>query len=247
MSPVGPLPHGLRCLSPVLTSTRLFARRLQSTVHGVSVLPRCDGVIHARERLNCFAPRGGAVALHETAIIRPASEGKKLAQCLGMAWDEGRSQWGAIFEDISIKNEHEIFTGFPARLKLVDEFYWRLHKIDRVKILGTVRTGPPGHSRAPVPQDKLSKVPAPMFWTLESGAGRLFGTTTGHNTFTYYDPEFRIVLFRAMAWAMKEAPGPFLPLVFEGITDEDGMVGTTDTMRGWKGKLREAPRKRVGR
>lgn len=190
---------------------------------------------------------GGVVALHETAIIRPASEGKKLAQCLGMAWDEGRSQWGAIFEDISIKNEHEIFTGFPTTLKLVDEFYWRLNKVDRVKILGTVRTGPPGHSRAPVPQDKLSKVPAPMFWTLESGEGRLFGTTTGHNTFTYYDPEFRIVLFRAMAWAMKESPGPFLPLVFEGITDKDDMVGTTDTMRDWKGKLREAPKKQVQR
>ena len=40
---------------------------------------------------------GGLVALHETAIIRPAAEGKKLAQCLGMSWDEGNSKWGAIF------------------------------------------------------------------------------------------------------------------------------------------------------
>ena len=50
-----------------------------------------------------------------------------------------------------------------------------------------------------------------------------------------------------MAWAMKESPGPFLPLVFEGITDKDDMVGTTDTMRDWKGKLREAPKKQVQR
>ena len=28
---------------------------------------------------------GGVVALHETAIMRPSSEGAKLARCLGMA------------------------------------------------------------------------------------------------------------------------------------------------------------------
>ena len=80
-----------------------------------------------------------------------------------------------------------------------------------------------------------------MFWTLEMGEGRVFGTTTGHNTFTYYDPEFRIVLFRAMAWAMKEKPAPFMPLVFEGITNDKGMVGTVDDMRDWQGKLRAPP------
>ena len=82
-----------------------------------------------------------------------------------------------------------------------------------------------------------------MFWPLEIGKGRVFGTTTGHNTFTYYDPEFRIVLFRAMAWVLRETPDPFLPLVFEGITDEKGMVGTSDDMRAWKGKLRRPPKK----
>ena len=82
-----------------------------------------------------------------------------------------------------------------------------------------------------------------MFWTLEAGRGRVFGTTTGHNTFTYYDPEFRIVLFRALAWAAKENPDPFMKLVFEGITSEKGTVGITDDMRGWKGKLRGPPKK----
>lgn len=186
---------------------------------------------------------GGVVALHETAIIRPASEGKKLARCLGMAWDEGRSQWGAIFEDISIVNDHQIFSGFPSKLRIVDEFYWNLNKIEGVEVLGTVRTGPPRHSRGPIPEERLSKESSPMFWTLELGKGRVFGTTTGHNTFTYYDPEFRIVLFRSMAWALREKPDPFLPLVFEGITDENGMVGTQDNMRNWKGKLRRAPKK----
>ena len=61
---------------------------------------------------------GGVVALHETAIMRPASAGKKLAQCLGMAWDEGRSEWGAIFDDITIQNSHPIFAGFPEKLRI---------------------------------------------------------------------------------------------------------------------------------
>ena len=186
---------------------------------------------------------GGVVALHETAIIRPASEGKKLAQCLGMAWDEGRSQWGAIFEEITIVNQHPIFKGFPSKLRIVDEFYWGLNQLEQAKILGTVRTGPPRGSRGPIAEDALSKKTSPMFWTLESGKGRVFGTTTGHNTFSYYDPEFRLILFRAMAWALREKPDPFMPLVFDGITDEGGMVGTTDPMRDWLGKLRKSPPK----
>lgn len=187
---------------------------------------------------------GGVVALHETAIMRPASDGKKLAKCLGMAWDEGRSEWGAIFEDIAIENDHLIFKGFPDKLRIVDEFYWKLNKLDGVKVLGTVRTGPPRHSRGPLPLEKLSKEPSPMFWTLHSGKGRVFGTTTGHNTFTYYDPEFRIILFRAMSWAMREKADPFLPLVFEGITKEAGTVGTIHDFRDWKGKLRGPPREK---
>jgi type 1 glutamine amidotransferase len=184
---------------------------------------------------------GGVVAIHETAIIRPASEGKKLAECLGMAWNEGQSRWGAIFADISIDNQHPVFKGFGDTLRINDEFYWDLNKIEGVQVIGSVRTGPPNSSAARVPASMLSTEPSPMFWTLESGKGRVFGTTLGHNTFSYYDPELRIVLFRAMAWAMREAPGPLMPLVFEGITNAAGLVGTTDDMRNWKGKLRAPP------
>ncbi|MFT5302489.1 MAG: type 1 glutamine amidotransferase [Mariniblastus sp.] len=184
---------------------------------------------------------GGAVAIHETAIIRPASEGKKLAECLGMAWDEGQSKWGAIFEDITIDNRHPVFKGFPNRLWIVDEFYWDLNKIAGVQVIGSVRTGPPKRSTERVPASMLSAKPSPLFWTVKSGKGRVFGTTLGHNTFSYYDPELRIVLFRAMTWAMREAPDPLMPLVFEGIMNDKGMVGTTDDMRDWTGKLRAPP------
>ncbi len=186
---------------------------------------------------------GGAVAIHETAIIRPASEGKKLAECLGMAWNEGQSKWGAIFEDITIDNQHEVFKGFPEKLQIIDEFYWDLNQIAGVKVIGSVRTGPPQHSAVRVPASMLSTKPSPMFWTLESGKGRVFGTTLGHNTFSYYDPELRIVLFRAMTWAMQESPDPLMPLVFEGITNDKDMVGTTSTMRDYKNKPRHPPQK----
>ncbi len=184
---------------------------------------------------------GGVVALHESAIMRPTARGKKLAQCLGMAWDEGRSQWGAIFEDVTIKTEHKILAGFPNKLRVVDEFYWQLNRRNDIEVLGRVRTGPPGRSKGPLPGSRLSKEASPVFWTLEAGNGRVFGTTLGHNTFSYYDPELRIIILRAMAWAVKEIPDPFMPLVTDGITNRAGMVGTTDSMRNWQDKLREPP------
>ena len=78
-----------------------------------------------------------------------------------------------------------------------------------------------------------------MFWIYELGEGKVFGTTTGHHTFTYYDPEFRILLFRAMAWAVDEKPDPFMPLVFDGITNDEGLVGITEDLRYWEGKRRK--------
>lgn len=182
---------------------------------------------------------GGVVSLHETAIIRPTSKGKLLSECLGFAWNEGVSKWGAIFDEINIDNDHPIFRGFPNKITIRDEFYWELYQEEGVDILGTVRTGPDEDSEGPVPEDKLSELESPMFWTYEIGEGKVFGTTTGHHTFTYYDPEFRIILFRAMAWVVNEDPDPFMPLVFKGITNKEGMVGNTDIMRYWEGKRRK--------
>ena len=67
---------------------------------------------------------GGVISLHETAIMRPANDGKLLSECLGSAWNEGTSKWGAIFDEINIDNRHAIFKGFPEGLTINDEFYW---------------------------------------------------------------------------------------------------------------------------
>lgn len=190
-------------------------------------------------KLQNYIDQGGSiVALHESLIIRPAEQGAKLSKCFGCAWNEGQSKWGAIFTDISIDNHHSIFKNFPTNLTLHDEFYWNLHQEKESRILGAVRTGPQGNSKKTIQKSQLTKKPQPVFWTYEIGEGRVFATSAGHNTFSYYDPEFRLILFRAMAWALGEKPDPFMPLVSSGIT-QNGKVGTTNTMRHWKGKKRK--------
>ncbi|HAO95015.1 MAG TPA: ThuA domain-containing protein, partial [Verrucomicrobiales bacterium] len=74
------------------------------------------------------------------------------------------------------------------------------------------------------------------FWTYRSGKGRVFGTTTGHYTYTYFDPIYRLLLLRGIAWCLEEDPAPFMPLVFHGITSEEGLVGTTDRMMNYRNR-----------
>ncbi|WP_018968671.1 ThuA domain-containing protein [Rubritalea marina] len=191
------------------------------------------------QQLRQFIKDGGAVmAIHESMIMRPTNDGKRLCECFGAAWDEGRSKWGALFADVEVKKEHPIFRGFPDTIRLVDEFYWDLHQqSEGVDVIGEVRAGPTGHSRKQVEASKLSVDRHPVFWTYSLGEGRVFATSAGHNTFSYYDPEFRLILFRGLAWALRQKADPWMPLVTEGIT-KDGMVGTTDDMRDWGQKPR---------
>ena len=186
---------------------------------------------------NYIEAGGRVIALHESVIIRPSEKGQKLSKCLGCAWNEGQSKWGALFDEIKIDNSHPIFKNFPAQLSLSDEFYWNLHQQENIHVIGKVKSGPPRHSKKPASKDQLSKEYHPVFWTYELGKGRVFATSAGHNTFTYYDPEFRLVLFRAMTWCLQEPIDPFIPLVYQGI-EKDGLIGTTDPMRYWKGKKR---------
>ena len=99
---------------------------------------------------------GGVVSLHETAIMRPSEKGKMLSECLGSAWNEGTSKWGAIFDDINIDNTHPIFRGFGEKLTVIDEFYWDLFQEDGMRVLGSVRTGPDEESEGPVARELLS-------------------------------------------------------------------------------------------
>ena len=37
-------------------------------------------------------------------------------------------------------------------------------------------------------------------------------------------------------WSLREDPAPFMPLVFHGITNEQGLVGTTETMMNYRNR-----------
>ena len=41
---------------------------------------------------------------------------------------------------------------------------------------------------------------------------------------------------RGIAWVLEEKPEAFMPIVFAGIIDDKGMVGTKDTMMNYKNR-----------
>jgi hypothetical protein len=47
---------------------------------------------------------------------------------------------------------------------------------------------------------------------------------------------YRLILLRGIAWSLREDPAPFMPLVFHGITNEQGLVDTTETMMNYRNR-----------
>lgn len=163
-----------------------------------------------------LARGGGIVAIHESVIQRPS--GEALAQRWGLAWNEGVSEWGVLPAPVKIDNQHPIMQGFPEEIEFSDEFYWKLTgDLSKVRVLGVAPAGPARDSEEPPSPEQLDGKEWPVFWTVEAGKGRVFGTVLGHNFFSYKEPFFRIILFRAMAWAMRESFDPFKPLVTKGV------------------------------
>lgn len=159
---------------------------------------------------------GGIVAIHESVIQRPT--GDALAKRWGLAWNEGTSQWGLLPTPVKLNTQHEILFGFPDEIEFVEEFYWKLTgDIDQIDVLGVAQAGPPEETEGPHSPEELDGQSWPVIWTVKKGPGRIFGTVLGHNFFSYKDPFFRIILFRAMAWTLHESFDPFKPLVTEGI------------------------------
>lgn len=160
---------------------------------------------------------GGIIALHESMIMRP--KGAALAECIGLAWDEGTSLWGVMPTPFDIvEKKHPIFAGFGDQMDLVDEFYWKLTGDPKqINVLASSQAGPVhGTSQAPRASE-LDGKNWPLFWTTEIGKGRVFSSLPGHNLFTYDDAYFRIIFFRSVAWATRESFDPFKKLVADGI------------------------------
>jgi trehalose utilization protein len=186
-----------------------------------------------------FVDRGGrVVSIHESCIIRPIDRAEKLAGCIGCSWKGNKDSRWAKFgrdKDLHLKTTHPAFSGLPQSVKLNDESYWSLLSRGNVEVIGAII---PVDDQKRTFQDVLKhpEVRSQAFWTYTSGKGKVFGTTTGHYTYTYYDPMYRLLLMRGIAWALDEDPAPFMPLVYRGITNKDGMVGTTDLMMNYKNR-----------
>ncbi len=182
---------------------------------------------------------GGVVSIHESCIARPVDRAKKLAGCIGCSWQGNKdSHWGKFSHDhpLFLKTEHPAFAGLPKSVRLNDESYWNLLKADNVEVIGAIA---PKANKDSTPFADILKsegVRSDAFWTYTSGKGRVFGTTTGHYTYTYFDPMYRLILLRGIAWSLREDPAPFMPLVFHPITNEEGLVGTTDTMMNYRNR-----------
>ena len=182
---------------------------------------------------------GGVVSIHESCIMRPVDRAKKLAGCIGCSWQGNKnSHWGKFSHDhpLFLKTEHPAFAGLPKSVRLNDESYWNLLKADNVEVIGAIA---PKANKESIPFADILKsegARSDAFWTYTSGKGRVFGTTTGHYTYTYFDPMYRLILLRGIAWSLKEDPEPFMPLVFHGITNKEDLVGTTDTMMNYRNR-----------
>jgi type 1 glutamine amidotransferase len=179
---------------------------------------------------------GGVVSIHESVILRPLALAEKYAVCIGCSWKGNKSsKWGKFGHDtpLYLKTDHAAFAGLPETITLSDESYWNMIQRDSVEVIGVV---------APQTENTFSEIEkgkdarGQAFWTYTSGKGRVFGTTTGHYSYTYHDPLYRILLMRGIAWAVKENPAPFMPIVFAGITDDNGLVGTKDSMMNYKNR-----------
>jgi type 1 glutamine amidotransferase len=182
---------------------------------------------------------GGVVSIHESCIIRPIDRAHKLAGCIGCSWKGNKdSRWSKFSrkEPLFLNTKHPVFAGLPKSMRFNDESYWDMIQRDKVEIIGAVGTptNTDAQSFAEVLRSKGARGQA--FWTYTSGKGRVFGTTTGHFTYTYHDPMYRLLLVRGIAWALEEKPGAFMPIVFAGITDEKGMVGTRDKMMNYRNR-----------
>ena len=174
---------------------------------------------------NFVSRGGGVVSIHESCIMRPLDKAQKLAECIGCSWKGNKqSKWSKFGHDypLFLDTTHPAFVGLPKSVRFNDESYWNLLKGENVKVIGALNAGADSKTFAEVL--KSDGVRSDAFWTYELGKGRVFGTTTGHFSYTYYDPIYRLLLMRGLGWVLNEDPAPLMPIVFEGITNDEGCL-----------------------
>ena len=174
--------------------------------------------------IDAFQRRGGGLIFIHMALSQGA--GEELSKRIGLACDyvSGTTKWGVLPTPVTLTDtalKSPIFERFPRKFDLADEFYWHLR--GNPASITVLMTSPAGPAIANQPLDGPPRIedldgqPWPVMWTTEVGRGRVFASVAGHNYFTFNDPYFRIILFRAMAWTLRESFEPFKPLVMQHL------------------------------
>ena len=144
-------------------------------------------------QLDDYQARGGGVVVFHSATIAD-KEPEKLAQRIGLAAQPGPTKYlhTPIILNFVAPTNHVITRGFK-QLDLLDEPYWPMFgDTNRIEVLAAAEVD--GQAR-------------PLVWTFQKGKSRVFGSITGHYTWTFDDPLFQILALRGMAWAAGEPVG----------------------------------------
>ena len=148
------------------------------------------------EQVGRYLERGGGLVIIHSATWTKPGPSSGVAAVAGVGGFQ-RYRHGPIELEIADR-EHPICLGLPPILRWEDEPYWpptpRTSAGVRVLAVSREQGGPGSNGRSA----------EPMFWTFESGKGRVFGCVPGHYCWTFDDPYFRILLLRGMAWAARE-------------------------------------------
>ena len=150
-----------------------------------------------------LAKGGGLVYLHWA--VEGGAAAPEFAQRIGLASNAAQIKFrhGPLDLDFSNASQHPISRNF-VRIHFHDESYWLLPgDPTRIRVLASGMEQ--GEAR-------------PLFWTSETGRGRVFVSILGHYSWTFDDPLFRILMLRGISWSAGESVDRFNELTTLGVT-----------------------------
>lgn len=166
-----------------------------------------------KEQIRRYLDRGGGLVLIHSATWTKPKADPGVAALVGVGGFT-RFRHGPVRLEITDPG-NPICQGVPPQITLLDESYWPPTPpiaAGRVTVLA-VSQEEDAATKSPSPQ--------PMFWTAETGRGRVFGCIPGHFTWTFDDPWFRTLILRGMAWAAGEPVHRFDPLILRSARVSD--------------------------
>jgi putative heme-binding domain-containing protein len=152
-------------------------------------------------QLDEFLARGGGMVLLHYAVNGRAAP-DAWADRIGLAWRDGQSKFRHGPVDLTIRDTaHPIMRGLQT-VHFEDESYWNLAgDASRIHVLADASE---------------EGQPRPLLWTAQPGRGRVVVSILGHYAWTFDDPQFRVIVLRAIAWSAGDDPDRLTPLATIG-------------------------------